>query len=1500
MKPRFLSGVMRQCLCTGLLAFSPLSFALGSRVLQQSAEVIELSLIIAGAVLLALVISLTIFVVKSKKAQRRASDLAADFDMQNNLVDAFNIGMIHLSQSGQIVYCNRIAAHFLAQKKSQTYGLSLNDCLDHAQQYAIQKAMASKVQASVQINSQERELKLTFNPLQKQRGEVSNIVSIEDVSDFKNKIDEKCAELNHYQRLIDTSKLGQIELDRESDSFTLSPLLCELLNVDSACQSGTILQLRDRVHPSDLHAFTLAIDNAENGAEFELSCRFVSSNGNLHTRIYGLPKHQDEKGKYTQLHITLSDQSMLKAAKSQSRIRQQRAKGLLSSTRHALYLLGPDGDIEECNHAFENMFGVHLTDIRGKNIKEADFFPETLKKLHPLNDLQFSAVSSGAAKEVELLRGEGDLRYLRVKAQGYKDEEGKRAGIVGMIEDITEHKQTLNALKEERARFTAILDKAPIAVAMIDNEDHVIQANTVMTDRLGMDQQALKKHSFYQLFHDPNHSGKAAKVLHQTGQLRRFQAKLTGNDGSLHPSELNIDLFDKEKQIYLCWIADITDQQFHQDKFEDLLEHSSMPMAVLEEQGFTHLNPAACQFFSVLDEHELFGLYPYSETLSEDQQASNDLQKVIEQIKKDGKAHSMVWQHKVGKEHLPCQATYVPMFKGPKLVSILCIWMDLRAITKADRERLEAINLHQSAQRQVVEQQQLLEVSQDQLATKARSLHDAQNKLHAAEEDITAKISEISDLQQANLDVTANLQQLQNDYSASRALLTRTQRSNEELETQLEQSSMKVSGLEKQRNEIADALQYSERQFQQAKVALQESEETTQRLEQEQREHQHEIDSFVGQIHELKGSIQQKDKQINDVSGQIKSLQTQLVSSSEAGEKLKFLLINQRKASEQAELQHRQLEHTYQSAQSELTLKARHLEHLQHEMQKFEEMSNQQKGDMQQQQQALAKELEAKQKQLQQTQQILDETKQQAEQEKSDHAEQQRQLEQLQHELAEVESRTQQQQQQIADKDQEFKRQQDALQQELQVKQQQLKQTEQILSAAKQQTEAEKAEKARQQEIFEQLKTEMAEVEKRRAEQQSRMSQSDEQWQAQQQALTAELEAKQSQLLETQQKLNENQRQAETERTARELQQQTLEQLKVELTDVESRASKQKELMEGSDEQWREHHAEIERQKQQLQQALTDAEKQNRQMQQRLDGSLQELKQAESKMSDTQSGEQQLQQELNKAKQEAQALQSRLAQQEAQESQLQQQLTEQQQALQRREHNIHQLENEQKDLTEKLQAVQEEYSDTQKNLNEQDSEQLQLAEQLKSLEQDLLSSQQQLGDKEHALQAAQKQLQDSQHKLEAKEQALVDAHTQELKQAQQQDESAAPKELPAFAKLDMPAEPGQWFDLLHYLQQNPNSGPLADSLGNLIQQFEQAIDATDSAVEKYDDNMILFNARKLVMLIGRLNSATLSDYAERLSADCERSEVDNIAIFWPNVKQSLMTTLRVVYSHLHG
>lgn len=142
------------------------------------------------------------------------------------------------------------------------------------------------------------------------------------------------------------------------------------------------------------------------------------------------------------------------------------------------------------------------------------------------------------------------------------------------------------------------------------------------------------------------------------------------------------------------------------------------------------------------------------------------------------------------------------------------------------------------------------------------------------------------------------------------------------------------------------------------------------------------MNDFVAEIDGLKQSIGQKDLQLNEVGGQINLLQSELTHSGNTSENLRQLLFNKRSASEQAEEQRRSIEQTYKIAESELSNKVRNIEHLQNEMQKTEEMSNLQKGDMQQQQGQVMQELAFKQQQFQETQQVLDVTKQAVEQEK--------------------------------------------------------------------------------------------------------------------------------------------------------------------------------------------------------------------------------------------------------------------------------------------------------------------------------------------------------------------------------------------------------------------------------------------------------------------------------------------------------------------------------------
>ncbi len=1582
----------KRLMCFLMIFSSPLSFAFGDKILEQSEQIIEMGFISLLVVIGACILLAMILAFKLSKRNRTLKVQTNLNDTRDSLLDGFSVGMLHLNQSGQVVYANKVAAYFLGNRPENIVGNNCASLFEAEHSANIEAALHAKSFSKYSLldgkNKRYLQLGVSKVPTSSSASlditqQVTHVVSLEDISDFQKQLSEMKSAMELNNQLLQTSQMGQITLDLLESTYAVDQTFASLVDSNVDALQGKLAELERKIESKGLYAWNQAIEQLRKNEVVDFNCSFTNADNIIACRIFGLVTEyaRNEKSKSDNLepskvHLVIQDRRDHENLKISAHTALQQTKNLLSTFPHAAYVLDEKGCFVDCNYPFETLFGLSKSQVMGRRFSDIETIPTQIKELHPASGSSLNLMSISAGKELAVTLKSESTHTLKIKLNEIKQDLGERAGLIGIIEDITKVKEIELALTEERKQFTKMLDQAPIAIARIDAEDHVVSANQTMIESLGLTEKELKKGSFYQLFNDPINSGKAAKQLHQSGSLKNFPAKLKDKQGDLHPSLLNIELFDKAKQEFLCWISDTSDQQYQQDKFDSLLRHSSMPMAVLSENGFTKLNPSACEFFGkdAEDEDELFGMFPYSEELNQDQLATVELQGKIEQIKLDGQALSLVWTHQIGDETLPCQATYVPMFKGTEFDSILCIWMDLRAINKADEARLEAINMRQAAERQIEEKQKLLRNSQDQLASKAKSLADTQTELQATRDDLSETQNEYSDLQVAHKNITDNLAQLQQDYSANRESLLESERVNAELETQLEHSSKRVEGLEKQRNNIADELQYSEKKYKQAQQELAASEENADRLKQEHHKQQQKIHGFTEQIAQLKGSIEEKDKQISDVSNQITSLQSQLSSSGQTSEKLRQQLINQRKASEAAEIQRRKLEQTFLTAQSELTNKARQVEHLQHEMNKFEEMSQQQKGDMEQQYSKLQQELESKQKQLQETEQALSETqklsaqekqekaqqqshleklekelkeaelisakqqeeiarshqkmqeqqkelqqqlltkqqqlqeteailseaKQQSEAEKAEKARQEQILAQLKAELSEMEQNSAKQKQQLAENDEQWQARQLKLKQEFEDKQRQLQQTEAILSDAKQQSEAEKAEKARQEQIFEQLKAELSEMEQKSSQQKQQLAENDQQWQARQRKLKQEVEEKQKLLQQTQQELDENQRQTDAEKRARKEQQEKLEQLKVELSDVENRASKQREMMDGSDEQWRQHHAEIEQQKIQLQQALEKAQLQNNDMKDKLQGSLQELKKAESQVSETLSAEQRLQKELDEARNQALSLEEKLQQQEAQEQKLQKQLDDQQQFLRNSEENIHALENEQQQLTEKLNSVQQEYSASQQTLNDQDSNQSELQQKLQALEQELQSSKQQLDDKEQALQSAQQELENSQALIEEQEDELVAAHKEELAQAKVEEKTDSQEPTPEFANIDLPVNPEIWFDLLPYLQSNPPAGPLPIALKAMMNDFYQATISIDKAVEENSARDILLETRKLAKLSRMVNSAPLIDLATRLETDCQQGQVDSISIFWPNARQSIMKTLRVIYSHLHS
>lgn len=1500
-----------------LIFVSADSFALGELIQKQSVAHLNTGIyLIAGAfVFMSLVMLIQFFIHK-----RKTSSFNKTKELQNRQIDCLPVGIVHVNLDGKVIYANGTASQLLGRLNDKLIDQSFVECFVNNDIKTLQKCMAENVkQSTSKARASNLFLSLKFGDFSGNQEKQYQIICLIDENASHRKSLAHSAELIKYQNIVGAMELGQVWVDTTDDTFYFDPSFAQLLllsdeNGAASSSSNTLplRQLTERVHPNDVGNWSKALQNAKTQGKAHARCRLLL-NTHGDTKIYvatriSISAKINFDGECTQLHIGVLDDTLANADKQSLDAKAQQQQAILNASTNPTYALDDSGNILWTNSAFNILFRRHMPKSESKNLFELDFFPEEVKKMH-----QSSPGLSGRSYELDynLVETHEDngktITHLKSTIAFYSNKdrlsEHTSKYIIGIIQDRTEVHLAQEAVQEQQNRLDSLLNLAPVAIATIDAEDRIISANNVMSRRLGFSDSELKRQEFYQLFNDPSEAGKAAKILHQTGHLRDYQAQLKGKDNKLHPSELHVDIINKEKQEFLCWIADRSGEQFQQDKFDSLLEHSSMPMAILGEHGFTKLNEQASKFFCVQNDFDLYGVSPYSARLNTDEETANALHQIVDEVKASAKAKSFTWEHKVGDLLLPCQVTYVPLFKDQSFDSILCIWIDKRELQKSDDARQLAINLHQAAERQVAEKQQLLASSQDELATKMRTLADTEQKLQTVQEDLSETQSEYQYLQEEHKHVTDNLMQLKTQYGESKNMLADAQKVNADLNTQLESSSQELKGLNAQRVEIAQALKQSEENYEAAKEQLAISEENAETLKEEHQLQQYKMQALVDQIGDMKQSVTEKDTQINQVSEQINVLQSELTSSDDTAEKLREQLVVQREASERAESARKEIEETCQIAQAELRNKVRHLSHLQSEMEKLEEMSNQEKGDMQAQQSELKKELEDKLSQLQASQTALTAAQESAEIEKVEKASQQELLTKVQNELLEVEQSAREKQEALAQKEQEQRQNQQQVQQklwsELKAKQQKLQETELILQEAKQQTEAEKIEKEKHRQLFETLQNELQDIEKQNEAQQAKIAKSDEQILKSKEALKQEVDAKREQLAQTQLALDEIQNQADKERLARIEQEQKLEQLAVELSDVETRANKQKEMLAGSDEQWRKHHAEIEQQKQQLQQALNKAQLQNENLQSKLSTKLDDLQEAESKVSKTQSGEQVLQKDLESARFQAQELQSKIAQQEHKEVALQQQLALQQQALENKESSISDLQTKQKALTDELAAVQQEYAQSKESLIEQHDSKSDLTSQMDELEGALNQSKQQLAAKENALQTAQKALEESQTKLALQEDALLTAHKQELQQANEQASTNDSRDL-EIEKLPLPTNPAVWFDLLPYLQSQPNIESLPVALNELMTDLKTSILKTEEALDNNNTRELLMNSKNLIALSQKINSDALGYLMSSIQNDCTNGMVDNVSIRWPATKQGLEKTLRVVYSHLHA
>ena len=162
-------------------------------------------------------------------------------------------------------------------------------------------------------------------------------------------------------------------------------------------------------------------------------------------------------------------------------------QALIETIPNPIFHKGADTRFLGCNKAYEAAFGITLHQFVGKRVLDLTYLSEEDRQAYQAEDEAVIASTGRAAREMSMTFADGEVHDTLYSVTGFASADGKPAGLVGLIVDITPLK---NAEREAQQARAAAEDAAAAKADFLANMSHEIR--TPMNAILGLTHIALQ------------------------------------------------------------------------------------------------------------------------------------------------------------------------------------------------------------------------------------------------------------------------------------------------------------------------------------------------------------------------------------------------------------------------------------------------------------------------------------------------------------------------------------------------------------------------------------------------------------------------------------------------------------------------------------------------------------------------------------------------------------------------------------------------------------------------------------------------------------------------------------------------------------------------------------------------------------------------------------------------------------------------------------------------
>ncbi len=371
---------------------------------------------------------------------------------------------------------------------------------------------------------------------------------------------------------------------------------------------------------------------------------------------------------------------------------EKKYRTLYTNSRDGFAAIDLSGTITEWNPAFLSMLGYSADEIRHLTYKDI-----TPIKWHDFEqkilDGQVTRRGYSDLYEKEYIRKNGTIFPIEIQTYAIHDS-NQLCGFWAFIRDMTSRKKMDAEQKENQDRIKAIVNNAPIGIAVSDRTGHFISANDMFCKILGYNESELQKLTFRDITHidDLNESNKKIDDL-STGKISHFtqEKHYIKKDKSIIVGKVIVTIMRNQEgapTLYIAELEDITDRKRmdealkkSEEKFVKAFRSSPVAIAVtsISDGRFLEVNKSLEKLIGYTRDELLtnttIGLNIWVDP--------NDRKNLFKELNQTGSVydHDYRFRSKNGMEILTRYSGEVIDFSGEK--SVLSVLIDITEYNKA-------------------------------------------------------------------------------------------------------------------------------------------------------------------------------------------------------------------------------------------------------------------------------------------------------------------------------------------------------------------------------------------------------------------------------------------------------------------------------------------------------------------------------------------------------------------------------------------------------------------------------------------------------------------------------------------------------------------------------------------------------------------------------------------------------------------------------------------------